>query len=135
MSAQPEFAATPKIWPGLPATADTSLGVSAPTAFVTLGTAGSKGSKLHRIVMNQVATIATATVINLFMSDGSVYHLFETVNIPAFTVTTTNQQDFTKIFDRSYPDIDIQATWSLRATVTTTSGQSAIKILAFVGDI
>ncbi|UOF78690.1 hypothetical protein [Caudoviricetes sp.] len=132
MGLAPQFAATPKIWVGLPTTADTSL--TAPTNAVTLGTAGTSGSKINRIMMNQVADIASATVVNLFLHDGTTYHLFDTVNVATFDATTSNQQDSSKIYDKSFTDIDVQASWTLRATVTTTSGQSAIKILAFVGD-
>jgi hypothetical protein len=91
MAAAPSYASTPVTWAGLvPATADTSL--TAPAHVTTLGTAtssgGSTGTKINEIDVIPVAT-TVAGLVNVFLYDGTSYHLHESVEIPVATVNAT----------------------------------------------
>lgn len=131
MAAAPVFAATPKAWAVIsPATLDTSL--TAPTNTATLVTAGSSGSKVEQIRINYVATISAACVLNIFLHDGSTYHLFDTLTVPVTTTVSTASAGVTT--DKYYTNLVIQSGWSIRCTVTTSAGQSAFKVVAFGGD-
>lgn len=126
MSAAPAYASTPVAWCGLvPASADTSL--TAPTNVTTLGSAGASGTKLV-----QVDVIPTATVVgglvNVFLYDGSAYHLLESVTIAAATVSTTAapaKQTFT------YDNVVLPTGWSLRVANTVAGNVSLVEVNAF----
>lgn len=130
MAASPSFAATPVTWAGLvPATADTSL--TAPTNVTTLGTGGASGTKIDSISCQAVGSTA-AGVVNVFLHDGTTYHLFDQFLVPAVTSSTTARAWRQS---RSYPDLVLpSSSWSLRATNTVSSNQSMIKVVAVGGD-
>jgi hypothetical protein len=126
----PIFVALPKAWAVIvPATLDTSL--TAPSNTATLLTAGSNGSKVDRIRLAQLITTATVTIVNLFLYDGSTYHLFDFFSIPSAVLSTTVEVIPT---DKYYDDLVLATSWSLRCTVTTAAAQSAFKLTVLGGD-
>lgn len=129
MASAPVFAATPVCWSGLvPATADTSM--TAPTNVTTLGTAGASGTKIEEIVCQGVGTTA-AGVVNIFLYDGSSYHLYDFFIVPAYTSSTTVGAWRAS---RQYQNLILPSnSWSLRCTVTTAGDQSLVKVTAIGG--
>lgn len=127
MAATPSFAATPKVGAGLLTTADTSL--TAPSTVTTILTGGSSGSKVDEIIIQGVAT-TVASVVNLFIHDGTTHHLFDQVLISAVTSSTTAIAYRAR---RQYQNLLLPTTsYTLRAAVTVTS--SGIKVSAYGAD-
>lgn len=126
MAAAPAYAATPVIWSGLvPSTADTSN--TAPTHVTSLGSAGSSGTKITQIDITPTATVV-ASIVNVFLYDGTAYHLLEPVTMPAATVSTTAapvKQTFT------YDNLVLPSGWSLTVSNTVSGNVSIIAVNAF----
>jgi hypothetical protein len=129
MASAPVFAATPVCWSGLvPATADTSM--TAPSNVTTLGTAGASGTKIEEIVCQGVGT-TVAGVVNIFLYDGSTYHLYDFFIVPAYTASTTVGAWRAS---RQYQNLILPSnSWSLRCTVTVAGDQSLVKVTAIGG--
>ena len=129
MATTPAFAATTITWSGLvPATLDTSL--TAPTNVTTLGTAGASGSQINEIVCQGVGT-TVAGVVNIFLYDGSTYHLYDQFLVTAVTSSTTA---VAWRATRQYANLWLPSnSWSLRCTVTTSGNQSMVKVTATGG--
>jgi hypothetical protein len=129
MATAPSYAVTPHNMCGLvPATADTSN--TAPTNVTTLGSAASTGTKISQIDVTPVGTVV-AGIVNIFIYDGSAYHLLCPVTIPAATVSTTAPpvpQTFT------YDNLSLLTGWSLRCTNTVSGNVSLITVNAFGAD-
>ena len=87
MAAAPAYAATPVTWSGLvPSTADTSW--TAPSHTTSLGSAGANGTKITQVDVIPAGTVV-AGLVNVFLYDGTTYHLHESVTIAAYTSSTT----------------------------------------------
>lgn len=130
MASAPEFSATIKLGSGLvPATLDTSL--TAPTNVTTIVTGAATGTKIEELVFQGVLT-TVASVVNVFLYDGSTYHLYDQVLISAVTSSTTAVAFRT---NRQYSNLFLpDNTWSLRVTNTVAGNQSGIKVTASGGD-
>lgn len=129
MSSAPSFASTPRVAAGLLTTADTNY--TAPsTAPVTIFTgAATVGSKIEEVVIQGVAT-TVAGVVNLFVYDGTTYHLVDQVLVTAVTSSTTAVAFRAR---RQYQNLLLpSSSHSLRAT--TTVAQTGIKVIAFGAD-
>lgn len=131
MASAPSFSATPKLGSGLiPATLDTSL--TAPTNVTTILTGGASGTQIFEIVFEGVLT-TVAGVVNVFLYDGSTYHLYDQVLVAAVTSSTTAVAFRTT---RQYTNLILPAnTWTLRVTGTIAGNQSGIKVTAHAGDL
>lgn len=127
MSAIPQFYGTPGSEAGLVGTADTSLTAPAGTTILT---AGSNGTKIEEIVAVGVGT-TVAGLLNLFLHDGSTYHLFDQFDVTAVSVNTT-----TKSWRRSraYDNLVLPSGWTLRAAQTVSGNNSLIKVTALAND-
>jgi len=126
---RPQFASTVNVGSGLaPATLDTSL--TAPTNVTTVVTAGSSGTKIEEIVVQGVGTTA-AGVLNIFRYDGSTYHLVDQFLITAVTSSTTAVAYRS---NRTYENLMLESTDTLRITVTVSGLQSLLKVTCFGGD-
>lgn len=127
MSAAPDFFGIPKTWSGTtPATLDTSL--TAPSNVTTIFTASGSNSPnamVAQISIIQIATSANAGVLNIFLYDGSTYHLRDQMAYAAVTLTTTTAS--TPV-DKYYSNLLVPNGWSVRVSVTTSGGQSAFKV-------
>jgi hypothetical protein len=126
MAAAPAYAATPVAWCGLvPATADTSW--TAPSNVTTLGSAGSNGTKITQVDVIPAGT-TVAGLVNIFLYDGSAYHLHESVTFTGATLSTTAgpvKQTYT------YDNLVLPNGWSLRVTTTVAGNESLITVNAY----
>lgn len=130
MAAAPSFAATPKVGAGIvPATLDVSL--TAPTNTTTIMTGGASGSKVEEIVLQGIAT-TVAGIVNLFMHDGTTYHL-----IDQFLITAVTSSTLLVAFraNRQYQNLLLPtSSHTLRVTCTIAGLQSTIKVMAYGAD-
>lgn len=127
MATSPVYTATPVQWSGLVgATLDTSF--TAPTHGVTIGTAGSNGTKIVQIDVIPVGTVV-ASLVNIFLFNGTTYYLLESVTIAAATVNTTTapvKQSFT------YDNVVLPSnSWTMVITNTVAGNQSLVLVNAF----
>ena len=89
MSAAPIFFGTVRaIGAGtVPSTDDASL--TAPSNTTTILTAASGGTKIEQIRITQVTTTSSAGLVNLFLYDGSTYHLFDQYAFSTLTLSSS----------------------------------------------
>jgi hypothetical protein len=128
MATAPAFAATAKAWSGLPVTADTSL--TAPTNAATILTAGASGSKVDEIIVQGVGT-TVAGVVNIFLHDGTTYHLVDQFVITAVTSSATAAAYRQS---KQYTNLEMPTGWSLRASQTIAGNASILKVSCLGGD-
>jgi len=129
MASGPAFAATPAVGSGLiPGTLDTSL--TAPTNVTTILAGGTSATKVEEIVFQGVGT-TVAGVVNVFLYDGSTYHLIDQVLVSAVTSSTTAVAFRT---NRLYDNLLVKNNWSLRVSGTVSGNVSLIKVTAYGGD-
>lgn len=138
MAANAVFTNGGKFWAvTVPATFDTNIIGSAGTPltnYATLVTGGASGSLITSIKITLLASISTtATQVNFFLYDGTASHLFHQQIIPLQTISTTTSAD-SELYRKYFTDLVIPSGSTIRVTVTTASGQSNLKCLAFGGD-
>lgn len=132
MSTSAQYASTPRVGVALLTTADTSL--TAPTTVGTVLAAGSSGTRIDYIEIMGVAT-TTACLVNLFIYDGSTYHLWQQLPVQAVTTSTTAPSYVANISSNGNANVmplTLPTGYSLRATVTVT--QTGVKVIAYGGD-
>ena len=132
MATSAQYAATPRIGSATLTTADTSL--TAPTTVGTILTAGSSGTRIDYIDIQGVAT-TTASIINLFIFDGTNYILWTQVPVIAVTSSTTApafQATLSSNVNANLMPLILPTGHSLRATVTVT--QTGVRVTAQGGD-
>ena len=115
MAASPAFAVTPRIGSVALAAAETSY--TAPTNVATIITGVAAGTRIAEVVVQMTATVSSATMVRLFLHDGSNYFLFDEVAIPAATGSQSVRQ--TRVSTLYNNLILPSSSWSLRATVHT----------------
>ena len=86
---------------------------------------------MHEIVAQGVGT-TVAAVLNIFLHDGSTYHLVDQILVSAVTSSTTAVAFRAR---RQYENLFIPDNWSLRVSQTVSGNQSMIKVTAFGGAI
>jgi hypothetical protein len=117
MALNPQFAVTPRIGSVALASAETSY--TAPTSVATVITGVSAGTRVAEVVVQMTATVSSATMVRLFLYDGSNYFLFDEVAIPAATGSQSGKQ--TRV-STSYANLVLpSSSWSLVATVHTSN--------------
>lgn len=132
MSTSAQYASTPKIGAALLTTADTSL--TAPTTVSTIVSAGTNGTRIDYIEVMGVAT-TTSGLINLFIFDGTTYHLWQQIPVQAITTGTTTPSFVSNLASNSNANVMplvLPNGYSLRAT--TTVAQTGVKVIAYGGD-
>ena len=132
MATSAQYAATPRVGSANLTTADTSL--TAPTTVGTVLTAGSSGTRIDYIDIQAVAT-TTASIINLFIYDGSNYILWTQVPVIAVTSSTTApafQATLSSNVNANLMPLILPTGYSLRATVSVT--QTGVRVTAQGGD-
>lgn len=118
MAAEPAFAVTPRIGSVSLGSAETSY--TAPTNVATVITGASTGTRIAEVVVQMNATVSSATMVRLFLYDGSGYLLFDEVAIPAATGSQSVKQ--TRV-SATYNNLVLpNNNWSLRATVHSSNG-------------
>lgn len=131
MSTTPNFASTPVAGAALLTTADTSN--TAPTTVSTVLTAGTNGTRIDQITITAVATTIQG-MVNLFIYDGTTYHLWQQVPIQAVAQSTTVPGYSVTLSSNANANIMplvLPSGYSLRAT--TTVAQTGLKIVATGG--
>ena len=127
MASSPVFAVTPRMSSVSIATADSSY--TAPTNVGTLITGASTGTRVAEIVVKMAATSA-ASIVRIFLYDGSTYFLFDEVTIAAATGSSTVQQ--TRV-STTYNNLILpNASWSVRVT---TSVAQTTHVIALGADL
>lgn len=132
MATSAQYAATPRIGSATLTTADTSL--TAPTTVGTILTAGSSGTRIDYIDIQGVAT-TTASIINLFIYDGTNYILWAQVPVIAVTSSTTAPAfaaTLSSNVNANLMPLILPTGYSLRAAVTVT--QTGVRVTAQGGD-
>jgi hypothetical protein len=132
MSTTAQYASTPKVGSALLTTADTSL--TAPTTVGTVLSAGASGSRIDYIEVIGVAT-TVASLINLFIFDGTTYFLWAQVPVQAVTTSTTALSYVANLSSNGNANImplNLPTGYSLRAT--TTVAQTGVRVIAYGGD-
>ena len=126
MATAPAYAATPVAWCGLiPSTQDTSN--TAPSHVTSLGSAGANGTKITQIDIIPTATVV-AGIVNVFVYDGTTYHLHEPVTIAAATVSATTAPVKATYY---YDNLVLPNGWSLAVSNTKASDVSIIEVNAY----
>ena len=132
MSTSAQYASTPKIGSALLTTADTSL--TAPSTVGTVFTAGASGSRIDYIDVQGVAT-TVASIVNLFIFDGTNYFLYTQVPVQVVTSSTTAPAFSAVISSNTNANIlpiNLPTGYSLRATTSIT--QTGVRVTALGGD-
>jgi len=132
MAATAQYASTPKFGSATLTTADTSL--TAPTTVGTIVTAGASGTRIDYIDIQAVAT-TVASLINLFIYDGTNYILWQQVPVQVVTSSTTVPAFAAVLSSNSNANImplTLPTGYSLRATTSIT--QTGVRVTAYGGD-
>ena len=132
MSTSAQYASTPKVGSATLTTADTSL--TAPTTVGTVVSAGSSGTRIDYIEVMGVAT-TVASLVNLFIYDGTNYILWQQVPVQAITTATTTPSFVANLSSNSNSNVmplTLPTGYSLRATTTVT--QTGVRVTAYGGD-
>lgn len=132
MATSAQYASTPKIGSALLTTADTSL--TAPSTVGTVFTAGASGSRVDYIDVQGVAN-TVASLVNIFIYDGTNYILYTQIPVQAITSSTTASAFQTSISSNTHPNIlpiNLPTGYSVRATTSVT--QTGVRVTALGGD-
>ena len=132
MSTSAQYASTPKVGSATLTTADTSL--TAPTTVGTIVSAGASGTRIDYIEVMGVAT-TVASLVNLFIYDGTSYILWQQVPVQAITTATTTPSYVANLSSNSNSNVmplTLPTGYSLRATTTVT--QTGVRVTAYGGD-
>lgn len=129
MSSTPAFAATPRAGVGIVSTANTSRDGSG--TMTTIFIAGANGSRIERVKVKAIENSA-ASLVRLFIHDGSVARLIEEVPVGAVTVSAT-QAGFEAELSFADPSkvLVLPTGYSLRASTHTAQ---QLVVAAFGGD-
>jgi hypothetical protein len=131
MTTQPNFAsAAALVGTGTAnATADTSY--TAPTNYTALtwSTAiGASGAKISEIDLIGTGTTVNG-VINIFLYDGTNFHVVDSITVPIVTASTTAG---VFVFKKTYAYLFIPTTWTIR--FTSTVANQLIEVNAYGGN-
>ena len=132
MSTTAQYASTPKFGSATLTTADTSL--TAPSTVGTVVSAGASGTRIDYIDIQAVAT-TVASLINLFIYDGTNYILWQQVPVQVVTSSTTVPAFAAYLSSNSNSNImplTLPTGYSLRAT--TSISQTGVRVTAYGGD-
>lgn len=132
MATTAQYASIPKIGSALLTTADTSL--TAPSTVGTVFTAGSSGSRIDYIEVQGVAN-TVASLVNIFIFDGTNYFLYTQIPVQAITSSTTAPAFTATISSNTNSNIlpiNLPTGHSIRATTSIT--QTGVRVTALGGD-
>jgi hypothetical protein len=132
MSTSAQYASTPKVGSATLTTADTSL--TAPSTVGTVVSAGASGTRIDYIEVMGVAT-TVASLVNLFIYDGTNYILWQQVPVIAITTSTTTPSFVANLSSNSNSNVmplTLPTGYSLRATTSVT--QTGVRVTAYGGD-
>ncbi|MES2729914.1 MAG: hypothetical protein V4621_07470 [Pseudomonadota bacterium] len=128
MAIAPQYASTPVVTAGILTTGDASL--TAPAVSVPIfAPAGGVAGMCERITIAKLAT-TTSSVIRIFRHNGTTFYLYAEIQIPALTLAANTANPNVTLQAVDYPDlfpIAVPATWTLKATISTTQTGIAIQ--------
>ena len=128
MATNPSFASTPRVSGIVLSSADSSL--TAPTGYGVLMTAGNSGTKINEIVAHVAVTgLSTASVVRLFLHDGTNYTLFDTIALAA--ATSSSSVSSTRV-SNTYSNLVLPSGIAIRAS---TSVSQSTAVTALGGDL
>jgi hypothetical protein len=110
------FAGSPRIGAvALTGTADT--GYTSPSSVAVVITGVLAGTRINEVVVQMTGTVSSATMVRLWLYDGTTYFLFDEIAITAAAGSQSVTQ--TRAF-RQYDNLVLpSSSWSLRATCHT----------------
>ena len=126
MATQTTFFATPVIASAVvPGTLDASL--TAPTHVTTVATGAATGTMFSEVTFVGIGTTVAGRV-NLFLFDGTTYHLYDQIMVNAVTPSTTLEV-WRQV--NTYNNLILpNATWTLVVTVMDTGNVSLVNVVA-----
>jgi hypothetical protein len=130
MAASPAFISVPRIGRCSLSTVNTATdGTGTITDLITGVAAGTRVLSIN--VQGTVQTVAS--LVNIFLYDGTQWDLFD-----QFTITATTGSNTVKGYRlvTAYTDLVLpSATWKLGATITVTPTSGTVRVTAFGGDL
>jgi hypothetical protein len=130
MAASPAFISTPRIGRVSLSTANTATDGTGTINDLIVG--ASAGTRILSVNVQGTAT-TVASLVNLFLYDGTQWDLFDQVTISATTGSNTvkGYRLVTAYTDLALPS----ASWKLGATITVAPTTGTVRVLAFGGDL
>ena len=130
MAASPAFISTPRIGRCSLSTANTATDGTGTITDLIVGVAA--GTRVLSINVQGTAT-TVASLVNIFLWDGTQWDLFDQVTITATTGSTT-VKGYRLV--TAYTDLVLpSATWKLGATITVAPTTGTVRVAAFGGDL
>lgn len=131
MAAAPAFAATPRMSCAKATTGQSDLTGATTANIVTVFTAGASGSKIEEITVQSDGRPADS-IMMFFLHDGSTYYPYDTWDVGAPAASSTTVSPYRQT--RSYENLMLPTSWSLRASVSVTPTTGSMVICAAGGD-
>jgi hypothetical protein len=130
MAASPAFISTPRIGRLSLSTANTATDGTGTINDLIVGV--SAGTRILSVNVQGTAT-TVASLVNLFLFDGTNWDLFDQVTISATTGSNT-AKSYRLV--TAYTDLVLpSATWKLGATITVAPTTGTVRVAAFGGDL
>jgi hypothetical protein len=133
MGATPAYASTVHNASALITSTETNLQV--PTQAVSLFVAGASGSKIEELDVqaSQTSLVATtvAGLVYVFLYDGSIYHLFDTIAVTAITASTT-VAPFR--LSKTYNNLVLKTGWTVYVAQSIAGNAGVLKVHALGAD-
>jgi hypothetical protein len=130
MAASPAFISTPRIGRLSLSTANTATDGTGTINDLIVG--ASAGTRILSVNVQGTAT-TVASLVNLFLYDGTQWDLFDQVTISATTGSNT-VKGYRLV--TSYTDLVLpSASWKLGATITVAPTTGTVRVAAFGGDL
>jgi len=130
MASTPNFQSTPRIGRCSLSTANTATDGTGTIADLIVGVAA--GTRILSVNVQGTAT-TVASLVNLFLWDGTQWDLFDQITISATTGSTT-AKGYRLV--TAYTDLVLpSATWKLGATITVAPTTGTVRVAAFGGDL
>lgn len=130
MAASPAFISTPRIGRLSLSTANTATDGTGTINDLIVGV--SAGTRILSVNVQGTAT-TVASLVNLFLYDGTQWDLFDQITISATTGSNTAKA---YRLVTAYTDLVLpSATWKLGATITVAPTTGTVRVTAFGGDL
>jgi hypothetical protein len=130
MAASPAFISTPRIGRVSLSTANTATDGTGTISDLIVGV--SAGTRILSVNVHGTAT-TVASLVNLFLFDGTNWDLFDQITISATTGSNTAKA---YRLVTAYTDLVLpSASWKLGATLTVAPTTGTVRVAAFGGDL
>ena len=130
MASTPTLISTPRIGRCSLSTANTATDGTGTITDLIVGVAA--GTRILSVNVQATAT-TVASLVNLFLNDGTQWDLFDQITISATTGSNTAKA---YRLVTAYTDLVLpSATWKLGATITVAPTSGTVRVAAFGGDL